>query len=154
MSSNPMDHLKVIREVKAELKLCYAAKSKSSLNNLASKISCHNGRTILIGKETGQWLLVLLSTVKVMERSAQEFHDTLLLQYACCTPYLPIKCNGCLQKLSVCHALECKQGHLVIARYNKIGDKLSNLASNAFFPPQFATNQESIPVPMLSQKQS
>jgi hypothetical protein len=52
------DHLKVIRDVKAELKLRNAAKSKFSLNGLASKMSCDNRRTILRGKETGQWLLV------------------------------------------------------------------------------------------------
>jgi hypothetical protein len=32
------DHIEVIREVKAELKLRYAAKSESSLDNLASKM--------------------------------------------------------------------------------------------------------------------
>jgi hypothetical protein len=54
------DHLKVIREVKAELKLCSAVKNESSLNDLASKMSCDNCRTILRGKETGQWLPVLI----------------------------------------------------------------------------------------------
>jgi hypothetical protein len=53
------DHLKVIQDVKAELKLRNAAKSESSLNHLASKMSCDNRRTILRGKETGQLLLVL-----------------------------------------------------------------------------------------------
>jgi hypothetical protein len=50
------DHFKVIREVKADLKLRNAAKSKSesSLNDLASKMSCDNHRTILRGKETGR----------------------------------------------------------------------------------------------------
>jgi hypothetical protein len=58
-----IDHLKFIRDVKAKLKLRNAAKSDSSLNNLALKMSCGNRRTILRGKETGQWLLVLPSTV-------------------------------------------------------------------------------------------
>jgi hypothetical protein len=57
------DHLKVIQDVKAELKLRNAAKSESSLNDLASKMSCDNYRTILRGKETGQWLPVLPLTV-------------------------------------------------------------------------------------------
>jgi hypothetical protein len=53
------DHLKVIPDVKAEIKLRNAAKSESSLNDLASKMSCEdNRRTILRGKETGQWLSV------------------------------------------------------------------------------------------------
>jgi hypothetical protein len=78
------DHLKVIWEVKAEPKLCDAAKSESSLNGLASEMSCNNRRTILRGKETGQWLSVLPSTVNGTELSPQEFRDALPLRYACC----------------------------------------------------------------------
>jgi hypothetical protein len=66
------DHLKVIKEVKAELKLRNAAKSES-------KMSCDNHRTILGGKETGQWLSV---PVNGTELSAQELRDALLLRYA------------------------------------------------------------------------
>jgi hypothetical protein len=128
------DHLKIIRDVKAELKLRNAAKSGSSLNDLASKMSYDNRRTILRGKETSQWLLVLPSTVNGTELSAQEFRDALLLQYARCPPDLPIQCDGCQQKFSVRHALECKRGGLVISRHNEIRDELSDLASKAFFP--------------------
>ena len=68
------------------------------------------------------------------ERSAQEFRDALLLRYARCPPDLPIQCDGCQQKFNVCHALECKHGGLVVSRHNEIRDKLSDLASKAFFP--------------------
>jgi hypothetical protein len=112
----------------------HAAKSESSLNNLASKMSCNNHRTILRGKETGQWLSVLPSTVNGTELSAQELRDALLLRHARCPPDLPIQCDGCQQKFSVRHALECKRGGLVISRHNEIQDKLSDLASKAFFP--------------------
>jgi hypothetical protein len=131
------DQLKVIREVKAELKLRNAAKNESSLNNLALKMSCDNRRTILRGKETGQWLLVLPSTVNGAELSTQEFHDALLLPYARCPQDLPIQqCDCCQQKFSVHHALQCKRGSLVISRQNEFQDELSDLASKAFFPPQ------------------
>jgi hypothetical protein len=139
------DHLKVIRDVKAELKLRNAAKSESSLNNLASKMSCDNRRTILRGKETGQWLSVLPSTVNGTELSAQEFRDALLLWYARCPPDLPIQCTGYQQKFSVRHALECKPGGLVISRHNEIRDELSDLASKAFSPPQFHTSHAAEP---------
>jgi hypothetical protein len=128
------DHLKVIHDVKAELKLRNAAKSESSLNDLASKMSCDNRRTILRGRETGQWLLVSPSTVNGTELSAQEFCDAFLLRYTRCPPDLPIQCDGCQQKFSVCHALECKRGGLVISRHNEIRDELSGLASKAFSP--------------------
>jgi hypothetical protein len=114
------DHLKVIRDVKAELKLRNAAKSESSLNDLASKMPCDNQRTILRGKETGQWLLVLPSTFNGMELLAQEFRDALLLRYARCPPDLLIQCDGCQQNFSVRHGLECKCSGLVISRHNEI----------------------------------
>jgi hypothetical protein len=115
------DHLKLIREVQAELILCSAGKNESSLNNLASKISCDNHRTILRGKDTGQWLSVLLPpTVNGTKLSAQEFRDALLLRYARCPLDRPIQYDGCQQKFSIRHALECKRGGLVISRHNEI----------------------------------
>ena len=65
--------------------------------------------------------------------------------------HLPIQCNGCQQKFSVCHALECKRGGLVISQHNEIQDELSNLASKAFFPsavrdePRIHTSRASEP---------
>jgi hypothetical protein len=85
--------------------------------------------------DAGQWLSVLPSTVNGTELSAQEFRDALLLRYARCPPDLPIQCNGCQQKFSVRHALECKRGGLVISRHNEIRDELSDLASKAFSNP-------------------
>jgi hypothetical protein len=61
-----MDHLEVIPEVKAKLKLCNTAKYESSFNSLASEMSCNNDMMLLSGKETGQWLSVLPSTVNSM----------------------------------------------------------------------------------------
>jgi glutaredoxin-related protein len=75
------------------------------------------------------------------ELSAQEFRDALLVRYTRCPPDLPIQCGGCQQKFSVCHALECKRGGLVISRHNEIRDELSDLASKALYPQQFVMNQ-------------
>jgi hypothetical protein len=69
-----------------------------------------------------------------MELSAQEFRDALLLRYARCPPDLQIRCDGCQQKFSVHHALECKRGGLINALHDEIRDELSDLASKAFFP--------------------
>ncbi len=108
------DHVEIIREVMAELKTCNAAKNESILDDLALKMSCHNRRTILQDKETGQWLSVLPSTVNNMELSPQEFRDASFLRYARCPPDLPSHCDGCGAKFDVRHALECKVGGLVI----------------------------------------
>jgi hypothetical protein len=47
---------------------------------------------------------------------------------------LPPFCDGCNQKFSTRHALECKKGGLVISRHNEIRDELSDLASKALSP--------------------
>ena len=95
------DHMSVISEVKAELKLRNNAKYEAAMIPLTSKLSCDNRRTILRGQETGQWLSVLPSTVNGTELSAQEFRDTLLLRYGRCPADLPASCDGCNQKFSV-----------------------------------------------------
>jgi hypothetical protein len=62
------------------------------------------------------------------------FCDALLLRYTRCPPDLPPQCDGCLQKFSIVHALECKTGGLVISSHNEIRDELSDLASKALSP--------------------
>jgi hypothetical protein len=74
-------------------------------------------------------------TVNGTELSAQEFRDdALLLWYTRCPPDLPIQYDSCQQNFSLRHALERNCGGLVISRHNEIRDKLSDLASKAFFP--------------------
>ena len=126
------DHLSVIKEVKLELKQRKIMLHNTTLESLTSKLSCDDERTILRGRTTGQWLSVPPSTVNGTELSAQEFRDALLLRYARSPPDLPSHCDGCLQKFSVRHALECKTGGLVICRHNEIRDELIDLASKAF----------------------
>jgi hypothetical protein len=54
-----------------------------ALQSIASTLSCDNRRTVLRGKETGQWLSILPSMVNgTMLSAAQEYRDFLLLCYA------------------------------------------------------------------------
>ena len=76
----------------------------------------------------------LPSTVNGTELSAVEFRDALNLRHARTPPGLQPSCDGCNQKFSVRHALECKKGGLVILRHNEIRDELNDLASKAFSP--------------------
>ena len=69
------------------------------------------------------------------ELRAQEWRDALFLQYGLEPLYLPTHCDGCQYKLSRSHALDCKKGGLVMARYNKFHDGVADLAGKAFTPP-------------------
>jgi hypothetical protein len=128
------EHKSVMAACKSETKLRNDAKYETEMNLLTSKLSYSDRRTILRGQETGKWLSLSPSTVNGTELSAQEFRDALLLRYARGPPDLPSTCDGCNQKFSVRHALECKKGGLVISRHNEIRDELSDLASKALSP--------------------
>jgi hypothetical protein len=123
-----------IQKVKTELKSRNQAKYDSELNSIVSKLSCDTLRTIVRGKETGQWISVQPSTVNGTELSAQEYRDALLLRSTLSPRDLQSHCDGCGQKFSVRHAHACKKGRLVISRHNEIRDELSDLASKAFIP--------------------
>jgi hypothetical protein len=128
------DHLAAIKAVKSEHKLHNQAECEKDVISLTLKLSCDDQRTVLQGQETGQWLSAMPSTVNGMELSAHEFRDALLLRHDRCPPDLPPQHDGCSQKFSVRHALECKTGRLVVSRHNEIQDELNDLATKAFPP--------------------
>jgi hypothetical protein len=74
------------------------------------------------------------STVNGTELSAQEWRDAFFLRYGRSPGDLPSLCDGCGQKFSVQHALECKKGGNVILRHNEIRDELADLAAKAIIP--------------------
>jgi hypothetical protein len=123
-----------IREAKVEIQERKLQENDVELELLASRLSCDERRTILRGKETGQWLTVMPSAVNGTELSAQEFRDALLLRYSRSPGDLQSHCDGCGQTFGVRHALSCMKGGLVISRHNEIRDELSDLASKALVP--------------------
>ena len=74
------------------------------------------------------------STVNGTELGAQEWHGTLFLRYGLEPLELPTHCDGCQAKCSISHALDCKKGGLVTARYNELRDGVAELAGKAFTP--------------------
>mmetsp|Transcript_11535 Transcript_11535/g.16929 ORF Transcript_11535/g.16929 Transcript_11535/m.16929 type:complete len:128 (+) Transcript_11535:2395-2778(+) len=71
--------------------------------------------------------------VRVHEK-AQEFRDALFLRYGRSPGDLPSHCDGCGQKFTIQHALECKKGGKVILRHYELRDEIGNLAAKAFIP--------------------
>jgi hypothetical protein len=133
-SFSSADHKSVRNAVTTELKSRRTEKLDSTLSSILADLDCDTRRTILRGKETGQWLSVMPSTLNGTELSAQEFRDALLLRHARTPGDLPSHCDGCGAKFDVRHALECKVGGLVIQRHNEINEELCDLASKALVP--------------------
>ena len=74
------------------------------------------------------------STVNGTELGVQEWHDALFLRYSLDPPDLTTYCDGCNSKFTICHALDCKRGGLVMARHNELRDGVADLAGKAFSP--------------------
>jgi hypothetical protein len=133
-SFSSADHQSLRKAVTAEIKTRRSDKQDSTLSTILADLDYDTRRTILRGKETGQWLSVMPSTLNGTELSAQEFRDALLLRHARTPGDLSSHCDGCGAKFDVRHALECKVGGLVILRHNEINEEMCDLASKALAP--------------------
>ena len=80
------------------------------------------------------------STVNGIDLGAQEWRDALFLRYGLEPPDLPSYCDGCNTKFSICHALYCKRGGLVMTLYNELWEGVADLAGKAFAPSDVCNN--------------
>ena len=84
--------------------------------------------------KTRAWLTVQLSTVNGTYLGAQEWHDALFLRYGLDPPDILKKCDGCNAKFTICHALDCKRGGLIMVRHNMIRERFADLAGKSLTP--------------------
>ena len=77
------------------------------------------------------WLTVIPVSHHHFDLSPTEFRDALALRYQ---PFLkvPTECDGCSDKFTFQHALDCRKGRLVTQRHNEVRDAFGDLASIAF----------------------
>ena len=128
------DHAYVTKENRAELKLRRSQECESELKRLSQTMTPAKCRTLMQGNKTGQWLSILPTAVNSTILSPQEYRDSLYLRYSLTPPDLPDVCDGCGQKFSVGHGLQCKTGGLVIIRHDKVKGELEHLTSQALTP--------------------
>jgi hypothetical protein len=69
------------KTVTAELKVCKIVLNGFALELILEDLDCNTSRTTFCGKETGQWLSVMPSTLNGTKLSPQEFWDSLHLRY-------------------------------------------------------------------------
>lgn len=75
---------------------------------------------------------MLPSTLRGTELSAEEFRDSLALRYGQIPICLPESCDGCGNRFTVRHGLECLRGSMVIARNDEIRNELVDLGVAPF----------------------
>ena len=75
----------------------------------------------------GSWLTATPNWMNGTELLAEEFCDSLRLQYGLPPQHLPPCCDGCDHPITVEHALSCKQGGLVLLHHNEVAVEWSHL---------------------------
>ena len=93
-------------------------------------------------QRTGARLSVLPSTVNGTELGAQEWRDFLFLRYGIKPTDLPSHCDGCGAAFSICNALDCKKGGVVMVCHNYLCDGVANFVGKAFTPAHVRDNHE------------
>jgi hypothetical protein len=88
-------------------------------------------RAILRSRENGAWLTRCPSCMNGTELSQEEFQDNLRLRFSLPPLNLPSHCDGCGQRFSVNHALQCKKGGLVHLRHNDVADEWAGLCQQS-----------------------
>ena len=68
------------------------------------------------------------------ELGAQEWRDSLFLNYRIDPPDLPGHCNEFGVSFFICHTLNFKKGGLITACYNKLCDGVTDVVIKAFTP--------------------
>ena len=85
-------------------------------------------------KEAGSWLSIQPTFVSGMYLSKEEWRDGARMGFGLKLPNLQKKCDGCGCRFTVKHALQCKQGGLVVGRYNEIRDEAGAIAIQVLSP--------------------
>ena len=108
--------------------------NKSTLMALIRDLKGADRRLILRAKNTGACMIIRGTTLSGTLLYTTEFLDFLCARYNVYPLNPQSHCNGYGTNFGVTHGLSCSIGGLVIARHNKICDKLLYLARLNFTP--------------------
>ena len=95
-------------------------------------------------QETGAWLTATPHVLNGTVLSAEEFRDNLRLRFGLDPLHLPDRCDGCSQPFTVEHAMQCRQGGLILQRHNDVAGEWHMLCAEAL-KPSAVTDEPRIP---------
>jgi hypothetical protein len=122
------------QQVKTKLK---EQRDKVNKESLASIKACMPPDLSWVGQQgcdAGDWLSVLPSPMAGTELSADEFCNSLAINYGRNPTGLQPACDGCGAAFSARRAFSCAKGGLVSIHHNKICDELCDMAAKSFTP--------------------
>ena len=145
------DHHTAMREGRASARTSGIAMAGSTLDHLCSTLSPLEVRRTRRNEEAGAWLSIQPTFVNGMSLSKEEWRDGARMRFGLKLQDLQKKCDGCGCRFTVEHALQCKQGGLVVGRHNEIRDEAGAIAIQALSPnrvrdePKIVTSSHNSP---------
>ena len=91
-------------------------------------------RRLKRSKQTGAWLTALPHNLNGTVLSAEEFRDNLRLRCGLEPQHLPARCDGCSDRFTVEHALQCRKGGLILQRHDDLAGEWHQLCAEALKP--------------------
>ena len=91
-------------------------------------------RRLKRSKQTGAWLTALPHNLNGTVLSAVEFRDNLRLCCGLQAQHLPARCDGCSDRFTVEHALQCRKGGLILQRHDNLASEWHQLCAEALKP--------------------
>ena len=125
------DHNNQMHEAKKQQKVALNTSQQSTLASIMTSLSGDKKHAVkrAVENKASIWLTVIPASHHHFDLSPTEFRDALALRYH--RPFLkvPAECDGCGDKFTFQHALDCRKGGLVTQRHNEVWDALGDLAS-------------------------
>ena len=109
-------------------------REKALLSSLIAEMPHDKRRTLkrITDWEASGWLTVLPLASEGSGLSGTQFQDQWALRYNHTPASFPKSCDGCFERFSVQHALDCKKGSLVKQGHNDVRDSDVSLAEAAW----------------------
>mmetsp|Transcript_4493 Transcript_4493/g.9665 ORF Transcript_4493/g.9665 Transcript_4493/m.9665 type:complete len:151 (+) Transcript_4493:354-806(+) len=95
-------------------------------------------------KTTGAWLTAIPHVLNRTLLSAEEFNDNLRIRFGLTPLHLPDHYDGFSSPFTMEHAMQCRQGGLILQRHNNVAGEWHMLCAEAL-KPSAVTDEPRIP---------